>query len=95
MTDTSLRRWRRTSFRRLDGAVDIAADDWTLEDGAGQPLARIYKQTGGPQSGRWMWFVQINPQGRPWNGGTGVAATGRAAREAVEALAPIGVRALR
>jgi hypothetical protein len=29
------RRWRRTSFRRLDGSIDIATDDWTLEDAAG------------------------------------------------------------
>jgi hypothetical protein len=37
------RRWRRTSFRRLDGSIDVTPDDWTLGDPAGQPLARIYR----------------------------------------------------
>jgi hypothetical protein len=37
------RRWRRTSFRRLDGSVEFSPDDWTLEDPARQLLARIYR----------------------------------------------------
>jgi hypothetical protein len=37
------RRWRRTSFCRLDGSIDLATDDWTLDEAAGQPLARIYR----------------------------------------------------
>jgi hypothetical protein len=86
------RRWRRTSFRRLDGTVDIAPDDWTLEDDAGQPLGRIYLYRFGPQAGRWSWFVQVDAEGRPFNGGTGTAATGKEAREAVERLVPVGVR---
>jgi hypothetical protein len=90
-TTTTTRRWRRTSFRRLDGAVDIAPDDWTLEDDAGQPLGRIYLYRFGPQAGRWAWFVQVDAEGRPVNGGTGMAATGREAREAVEALVPVEV----
>jgi hypothetical protein len=92
MTDTTIlvRRWRRTSFRRLDGSVDIAPDDWTLEDAAGQPLARIYRYLYGPQAGRWAWFVQVDREGRPYNGGTGVAATGTEARQACEALVPEG-----
>jgi hypothetical protein len=79
------RNWRRTSFRRLDGSIDIAPDDWTLEDVNGQPLARIYRYAYGPNAGRWAWFVQVDPQGRPYNGGTGAAATGTEAREACEA----------
>jgi hypothetical protein len=86
------RRWRRTSFRRLDGSVEFAPDDWTLEDPAGQPLARIYRTTGAPRDGMWLWFVLTDPLGRPYNGGTGTAATGTEAREAVEALAPVGAR---
>jgi hypothetical protein len=44
MTDSSItpRCLRRTSFRRLDGSVEFASDDWCLEDVNGQPLARIY-----------------------------------------------------
>jgi hypothetical protein len=82
------RNWRRTSFRRLDGSIDVIADDWALEDPAGQPLARIYRTTGGPRDGRWLWFVLTDPQGRPFNGGTGTAATGQEAREASEARVP-------
>jgi hypothetical protein len=85
------RRWRRTSFRRLDGSIDIAPDDWCLEDPAGQPLARIYRFAYGPQAGRWAWFVQVDREGRPYNGGTGTAATGKQAREACEVRVPEGV----
>ena len=70
------RRWRRTSFRRLDGRVEFSPDDWTLADPAGQPLARIYRTTGGPQAGRWAWFVLVDAHGRPFNGGTGTAEEG-------------------
>lgn len=78
--------WRRTSFFRLDGFVDIPYDGGCLQDAAGQPLARIYLFRYGPNAGRWAWFVQVDAAGRPFNGGTGVAETGREAREAVEAL---------
>jgi hypothetical protein len=84
----SIRRWRRTSFRRLDGSIDVSPDDWCLEDANGQPLARIYRYAYGPNAGRWAWFVQVDAQGRPYNGGTGIAETGREAREAFEALVP-------
>jgi hypothetical protein len=67
------RNWRRTSFRRLDGSVEFSPDDWTLEDPSGQPLARIYRHLYGPRAGRWMWFVDVDAEGRPYNGGTGVA----------------------
>jgi hypothetical protein len=77
------RRWCRTSFRRLDGSIDIVPNDWGLEDVNGQPLARIYLFAYGPNAGRWAWFVQVDPQGRPYNGGTGTAETGREAREAL------------
>lgn len=89
MTEQKARRWRRTSFRRLDGSTDISPDDWCLEDDAGQPLARIYLFRYGPNAGRWAWFVQVDASGRPFNGGTGVADSGREAREAVEALIPV------
>jgi hypothetical protein len=82
------RNWRRTSFRRLDGSIDFSPDDWCLEDVNGQPLARIYRYAYGPNAGRWAWFVQVAPQGRPFNGGTGTAETGREAREACEDLVP-------
>ncbi len=35
-------RWRRTAFARIDGAVDIAEDDWSLVIG-GMSAARIYR----------------------------------------------------
>ncbi len=80
------RNWRRTRLFCVDGAP--IPDDWTLEDHAGQPLGRIYAEAGGPQGGRWFWAVLVAPDGTPFNGGTGHAATGREAREAVEARVP-------
>lgn len=80
---TTTRNWRRTRLSRADGSP--IPDDWTLEDNAGQPLGRIYAETGGPQGGRWFWAVLVTPDGTPFNGGTGHAATGKEAREAVEA----------
>jgi hypothetical protein len=44
-------KWRRTAFTRIDGAVDIAEDDWSLRIG-GLPAARIYRVRGGPNDGR-------------------------------------------
>ncbi len=44
---TSTRNWRRTRLTRADGSP--IPDDWTLEDDTGQPLGRIYFETGGPQ----------------------------------------------
>jgi hypothetical protein len=35
--------WQRTSFKRRDGTVGVAPDDWTLHDDAGRPL----RATGG------------------------------------------------
>ncbi|CAJ0891000.1 hypothetical protein AMST5_04097 [freshwater sediment metagenome] len=84
------RNWRRTSLTGADGAP--VPDDWSLLDLAGRPLARLYLRQGGPQGGRWQWFVQIASDGTPFNGGTGTAATGREAREACEALVPPGVQ---
>lgn len=86
------RNWRRTSFRRLEGSIEIVPDDWCLEDDAGQPLARIYLHKFGPNAGRWAWFVQVAPDGTPYNGGTGTAATGTEAREECEQRIPEGVR---
>lgn len=79
--------WRRTSFKRLDGSIDVIDDDWGLSIG-GLSLARIYRLKGGPQDGRWAWFVQVFPDSTPGNGGTGSAVDGREAREACEARLP-------
>ncbi len=78
-------KWRRTAFTRLDGAVDIADDDWSLAIG-GISAARIYRVRGGPHDGRWFWAVQIGPGRVPFNGGAGNADGGREAREACEAI---------
>lgn len=81
-------KWRRTS---IDGRTTLD-DDWSLADG-GLSLARIYRYSDGPQTGRWAWFVQVSPDGTPGNGGTGVEDTGKAAREACEARLPAHFRA--
>jgi hypothetical protein len=83
------RDWRPTSFRRLNGASEIAPNDWTLFDGAGKPVARIYRYAFGPNAGRWSWFVLVAPDGTPCNGGTGSAATASEARDACQARIPI------
>ena len=81
--------WRRTRLTRAAGSP--IHDAWTLEDETGQPLGHIYAETGGPQGGRWFWAVQVAPDGTPFNGGTGHAASGKEAREAVEARVPVGL----
>jgi hypothetical protein len=58
---TSTRNWRRARLTRPDGSP--IPDDWTLEDATGQPLGRIYAETGGPQGGRWFWAVLVAPDG--------------------------------
>jgi hypothetical protein len=63
-------KWRRTAFARIDGAVDIAEDDWSLMIG-GLSAARIYCVRGGPRDGRWFWAVQIGRGLVPFNSGTG------------------------
>jgi hypothetical protein len=80
------RKWRRTSFKRLDGLIDIAPDDWCLQDENNQTLARIYKVTGGPQRAQWFWAVQVGPDGERRNGGAGYFPTGKEAREICETL---------
>jgi hypothetical protein len=42
---------RRTAFTRIDGAVDIVDDDWSLMID-GMSAARIYRVRGGPPSER-------------------------------------------
>jgi hypothetical protein len=69
--------WRRTAFRSASGDVEVAQDDWTLLRPSGEPLARLYKVTGGPQSGRWYWTVLFRPDGSVGSGGTGFAESGR------------------
>jgi hypothetical protein len=75
-------KWRRTAFTRIDGAVDIAEDDWSLFTD-GLSAARIYRVRGGPHDGGWFWSVQIGLGGVPFNGGAGNAGGGRQAREAI------------
>jgi hypothetical protein len=78
-------KWRRTAFRRIDGAVDIVEDDWSLMID-GTSAARIYRVRGGPHDDRWFWAVQIGPGRVPFNSGTGHAHEGREVREACEAI---------
>ena len=78
-------KWRRTAFARIDGAVEIADDDWSLFID-NLPAARIYRVRGGPHHDRWFWAVQIGPGGVPFNGGTSHATGGREARETCEAI---------
>ena len=78
-------KWRRTAFAWINGAVDIAEDDWSLViDGIS--AARIYRVRGDPHDGRWFWAVQIGPGRFPFNSGTVNADGGREAREACEAI---------
>jgi hypothetical protein len=84
--------WRRTAFKSASGGVEVAQDDWTLLRPSGEPLARLYKVAGGPQDGRWYWTVLFRPGGSVGSGGTGFAASGRAAREACEARIPETMR---
>jgi hypothetical protein len=59
-SDLATFKWRRTAFARIDGAVDIAEDDWSLRID-GMSAARIYCVRGGPHDRRWFWAVQIAP----------------------------------
>ena len=52
--------------------------------------SRFCAETGGPQGGRWFRAVQVSLDGTTFNGGTGHAAPGKKAREAVEARVPEG-----
>ena len=78
-------KWRRTAFTRIDGAVDIAEDDWSLMID-GMCAARTYRVRCGPHDGRWFWAVQIGPGRVPFNSGAGNADGGREARETCEAI---------
>ncbi len=76
---------RRAAFTRINGAVEVAENDWSLcIDGLS--AARIYRVRGGPKDERWFWAVQIGPGRVPFNSGTGNADGGREAREACEAI---------
>jgi len=46
-SEPSAFRWRRTAFTRIDGAVETAEDDWSL-DIDGMSAARIYRVRGDP-----------------------------------------------
>jgi hypothetical protein len=50
MLDLATFKWRRTAFTRIDGAVEIAEDDWSLTID-GLQAARIYRVRGGPHDG--------------------------------------------
>jgi hypothetical protein len=86
------RNCRRTSFKRPDGRVDVASNDWTLSDDAGRALAHIYRYLYGSNAGRWFWTVLIAPDGTPFNAGAGFAATEAEAREICEAIIPPGAQ---
>lgn len=86
------RDWRRTSFARLDGFIEVAPDDWTLFDDNGRPLARTYHYRFGPNAGRWAWSLLVGQERVPASGGTGLAETGHEACEACERRLPIGVQ---
>ena len=75
-------KWRRTAFARIDGAVEIAEDDWSLRID-GLSAARIYRVRGGPHDGRWFWAVQIGAGRVLFNSGAGNADGGREACEAI------------
>jgi hypothetical protein len=75
-------KWRRTNLIGADGS--LPEDDWTLYADNGRSLARIYFINHGPQQGRWFWAVQVDQQGRSFNGGTGHAGSGRQAKEECE-----------
>lgn len=77
-----MRRWRRTALIGANGLP--VPDDWCLEDEQLGPVARIYRIRGGPRDGHWFWCVQVDANGRPFNGGSGSVPSGREAREAVE-----------
>jgi hypothetical protein len=64
-------KWRRTN---------LAPDDWTLLDPSGEPRARLYNVSGGPQDGRWYWSVLFRRDGGVGNGGNGFAVTTGGAR---------------
>jgi hypothetical protein len=86
-------RWHRTSFTRIDGAIEVSPDDWVLEE-PGRSYGRIYRITGGPKNDRWFWAAYLHTaDGHPFNGGIGDAADGRGAREEVERRQPEEVRA--
>ena len=57
-------------FTRIDDAVDIAEDDWSLMID-GLSAARIYRVRNGPHDGRWFWAVQVGPGRVPFDSGTG------------------------
>jgi hypothetical protein len=82
------RDWRRTSFRRLNGSIETAHDDWTLFDVTGRPVARIYRYAFGPNAGLWSWLLMVAPDGTAGSGRTGMEASAREARAACEARVP-------
>ena len=79
-SDSQAFKWRRTAFTRIDGAVNIAEDDWSLMID-GLSAARIYRVRGGPHDGRWFWTVQIGAGRVPCTSGAGNADGGLEARE--------------
>jgi hypothetical protein len=84
MGQEETRGWSQTSFRRLNGSTETVPDGRTLFDG-GRPVARVYRYAFGPNAGRWSWFILTASSGTPCDGGMGIAATEREAREACEA----------
>ncbi len=65
-SDLATFNWRRTAFARIDGAVDIAEDDWSLAID-GMSAARIYRVRGGPQGRNRLGPGSQQPNGvRAW-----------------------------
>jgi hypothetical protein len=50
--------WRRTVFTSISGEVEVAQVDWTLLNPAGEPLARLYKVSGGPMVLDSCWTAE-------------------------------------
>ena len=71
---------------------DSADKRLTSVAGSNQPIACIYKISGGPHSAEWFWTVLIGPDGKPYNGGGGHSKTGREAQEAYEDRVPVSKR---
>lgn len=80
-------RWKRTVI-----AGQAIADDWCLHASEARSVARIYRETGGQNDGKWFWTVQVGADGRPFNGGAGYAATGTEARRLCEEKVPADMR---
>ena len=83
----SKRNWRRATRTGALGDTEIVPDTWLLVENYGQHEGRIALQKSGPGRGKWLWEVLVDRdgEGRQLDG---QCATGREAKEQVEALLP-------